>query len=127
MHKLFLPLAFAAFAIPHVSAQQSVADPGAGYPARITESPGPLSLAAALELAMRASPEIAVAAREVDALDGSVLQAGVMPNPSVSASVEDTKQSTRTTTVQINVPIELGGKRAARMTAAERGRDAAII
>lgn len=127
MHKLFLPLAFAAFVIPTVSAQSRIADHNAAYPARTFESTGPLSLAAALELAMRASPEIAVAAREVDALDGSVLQAGVIPNPSVSASVEDTRQATRTTTVQINVPIELGGKRAARITAAERGRDAALI
>jgi cobalt-zinc-cadmium efflux system outer membrane protein len=128
MHKLFLALAFAAFVIPHVSsAQQRVADHSAAYPARTVESTGPLSLAAALALAMRASPEIAVSTREVDALDGSVLQAGVIPNPSVSASVEDTRQATRTTTVQINVPIELGGKRAARMTAAERGRDAAMM
>ncbi len=128
MHKLFLPLAFAAFVIPTVSsAQPRVADHSAAYPARAVESTGPLSLAAALELAMRTSPEIAVAAREVDALDGSVLQAGVIPNPSVSASVEDTRQATRTSTVQINVPIELGGKRAARITAAERGRDAAMI
>ncbi|OGB24869.1 MAG: cobalt-zinc-cadmium resistance protein [Burkholderiales bacterium RIFCSPLOWO2_02_FULL_57_36] len=127
MHKLFLPLAFAAFAIPHVSAQQSLSDDSAAYPAPTVESTGPLSLPAALALAMRANPEIAVAAREVDALDGNVLQAGVIPNPSISASVDDTRQATRTTTVQINVPIELGGKRSARMTAAERGRDAAMI
>ena len=127
MHKLFLPLAFAAFAIPHVSAQQSLSDDSAAYPAPTVESTGPLSLPAALALAMRANPEIAVAAREVDALDGNVLQAGVISNPSISASVDDTRQATRTTTVQINVPIELGGKRSARMTAAERGRDAAMI
>ena len=128
MHKLFLPLAFAAFVIPYVSsAQPRLADHSAADPVRTVESTGPLSLAAALALAMRASPEIAVAAREVAALEGSVLQAGLIPNPSVSASVEDTRQATRTSTVQINVPIELGGKRAARITAAERGREAAMI
>jgi cobalt-zinc-cadmium efflux system outer membrane protein len=39
--------------------------------------------------------------------------------------VEDTRSATRTTTLQLNQPVELGGKRAARIDAAERGRDAA--
>lgn len=127
MHKLFLPLAFAACVIPHVSAQQRLPGSGAAYPTQTFENPGPLSLATALELAMRANPEIAVAAREVEALAGSVRQAGIIPNPSISALVEDTKQATRSTTMQINVPVELGGKRAARITAAERSREAAAL
>jgi cobalt-zinc-cadmium efflux system outer membrane protein len=76
---------------------------------------------------MHNNPDIAVAAREVAALEGSVRQAGIIPNPSIGASVEDTKQATRSTTLQLNVPIELGGKRAARMNAAEFGRSAAAI
>lgn len=126
MHKLFLPLVLAAIVVPCVSAQQVIPRDSTTYSSTV-ESTGPISLSAALELAMRASPDIAVAAREVEALEGTVLQAGIIPNPSVGASVEDTRQATRTTTVQLNVPIELGGKRAARIGAAERGRDAATI
>lgn len=127
MHKLFLPLVLAAFVVPHVSAQQYAPGNSAVSLAQTFESTGPLSLAAALQLAMRNSPEIAVAVREVEATEGPVRQAGIIPNPEIAASVEDTRRSTRTTTVQINVPIELGGKRAARIGAAERGRDAATI
>ena len=35
--------------------------------------------------------------------------------------------ATRTTTLQLNQPIELGGKRSARLDAAERGRDIAAV
>jgi cobalt-zinc-cadmium efflux system outer membrane protein len=41
--------------------------------------------------------------------------------------VEDTRATTRTTTVQLNQPIELAGKRSARIAIAERGRDIADI
>ena len=132
MQKLFLPLALAAFVVNPAWAQlpapsdSSTITP-AHMPALSSEVAGPLTLAAALALAMRASPDIAVAQREVDALDGSVRQAGIIPNPTLGASVEDTRQATRTTTVQLNVPIELGGKRSARINAAQRGRDAAAI
>ncbi len=127
MQKLFLSLVFAAFVVSHVSAQQWIPDNGAADPAQTFESPGPLSLSTALELAMRTNRDIAVAMREVEALDGSVRQAGVIPNPSIAASIEDTRKATRTSTVQINVPIELGGKRAARISVAERSYDAATI
>lgn len=132
MQKLFLPLALAAFVVNPAWAQvpapsgSSTITP-AHMPALSSEAAGPLTLAAALAWAMRASPDIAVAEREVGALEGSVRQAGIIPNPSLVASVEDTRQATRTTTVQLNVPIELGGKRSARINAAERGRDAAAI
>jgi cobalt-zinc-cadmium efflux system outer membrane protein len=53
------------------------------------------------------------------------LQAGALPNPSLELAVEDTRRETRETTVQFSQPIELGGKRNARLHAAQRGRDAA--
>lgn len=127
MQKLLLPLGFAVLVVSHVSAQQPISDNNGVYPTQTLESTGFLSLAAALELAMRASPDIAVAAHEVEALQGNVRQAGIIPNPSLGVSVEDTRRETRTSTIQINVPIELGGKRSARMSAAERGLDAATI
>jgi cobalt-zinc-cadmium efflux system outer membrane protein len=129
MQKLLLPLALAVLVVPFSYAQTPSV--GAGTPgaasSQVIEPTGVLSLTVALNMAWRANPEIAVAMREVQATEGTVRQAGVIPNPEVAASVEDTRRETRTTTLQLNQPIELGGKRAARISAAERGRDAATI
>jgi cobalt-zinc-cadmium efflux system outer membrane protein len=102
------------------SASQPFPGPGKVEPA------GPLDLASAIDLALSANPALAAAARELQAVEGAVIQAGVRPNPEISTLVEDTQQkATRTTTLQINQAIELGGKRAARIESAERGRDVA--
>jgi cobalt-zinc-cadmium efflux system outer membrane protein len=85
----------------------------------------PLTLAAALDLALRANPDIAVARRELEATEGTVIQGHARPNPEASYLLEDTHQATRTTTLQANQMIELGGKRAARINAGERSRDIA--
>ena len=126
----------AAFLNPLVSPSQaqsrataSIADPAA-FPltplSGKVEPAGPLSLASAIDLALSANPTLAAAARELQAMEGTVIQAGVRPNPELAAQVEDTQKSaTRTTTLQINQTIELGGKRAARIESAERGRDVA--
>ncbi len=89
------------------------------------EPTSPIALASAIDLALSANPELAAARRELEAVEGAIVQAGVRPNPEISTLVEDTRKATRTTTLQINQPIELGGKRAARIEAAERGRDVA--
>ena len=86
----------------------------------------PLTLAAAIDLAVSQSPDLAVARREAEASEGAVMQAGVFLNPALSYQVEDAQRSTRTTTTQISQPFELGGKRAARIDAAERGREIAL-
>lgn len=91
------------------------------------EAGGPLTLAAALDLALRANPDITVALREREASEGAVIQGRARPNPSIEYLVEDTRATTRTTTVQLNQPIELAGKRSARIAIAERGRDIADI
>lgn len=85
----------------------------------------PLDLSAALETAIRANPELAAARRELQALEATVVQAQARPNPELAMQFEDTRSATRSTALQLNQPIELGGKRAARIDAAERGRDAA--
>lgn len=87
----------------------------------------PLSLQSAVELALSANPEASVAGLEVDAFEGAILQAQARPNPELSALMEDTRSSTRVTTLQINQAIELGGKRAARVEAASKGREIAIV
>lgn len=84
-----------------------------------------LTLERAQELAASRSFAISAAQREVDASDGAVRQAGTWRNPELNASVEDTRRATRTTTSTIDFPIELGGKRAARLHAADRMRELA--
>ncbi|HWU82728.1 MAG TPA: TolC family protein [Methylophilaceae bacterium] len=94
-----------------------------------TEPATTLTLATAIQLALEANPEISVARREREAVAGAKVQAAIRPNPSVSAFMEDTRDATRQTTIQLNQPFELGGKRAARIEAADvryEAADAAI-
>ncbi|MDO8294160.1 MAG: TolC family protein [Gallionella sp.] len=99
--------------------------PGNVSALRAIEPATPLTLKAALELALGASPELSGARRELAAIEATIIQAQTRPNPELAALIEDTRKETRTTTFQLNQPIELGGKRAARIDAAERGREAA--
>ena len=115
MYKYLLPLCVAAWPA-HAQAE--------------IEPSAPLTLKAALALTMTggANAELAVARHEVDALDGAVRQAGLRPNPTLSLERLDVRRQDvdrRETTVQLSQPLELGGKRAARVQAAERGRDSA--
>lgn len=89
------------------------------------ETTGPLTLQQALALAMSSNAELTVAQRELEAAEGPVLQGGTRPNPALSVELEDQRKATRTTTFQISQAIELGGKRRARIDAAERNRDIA--
>lgn len=77
-----------------------------------------LTLQEALSLALNANPELTVALREREAIEGVKMQAGVGPNPSISTSIQDTRSATRQTTLQLNQEIELGNKRDARIEAA---------
>jgi cobalt-zinc-cadmium efflux system outer membrane protein len=79
----------------------------------------PLTLETALSLAMRHNPDIAVAEREREAIEGTKTQAGVRPNPSISTSIQDTRSDTRQIYLQLNQEIELGNKREARIEAAD--------
>ncbi|WP_420223877.1 TolC family protein [Pigmentiphaga litoralis] len=85
----------------------------------------PLTLAQALERASAGSFFLSAAARDIDIAEGEAIQAATRPNPEVGTSMEDTRHASRVTTAQIGLPIELGGKRAARMTAADASRDLA--
>lgn len=85
-----------------------------------------LTLDAALSSALRHNPQLRAAQLEVDASDGAVRQSSLMPNPSLDYTQEDTRRQSRTTTVLLSQPLELGGKRAARTALAQRGRDVAL-
>lgn len=82
----------------------------------------PLSLAQAIAWALAGNPELAAATRQFEATEGQVLQGRARPNPELAYALEDTRSRTRTQSWQLNLPIELGGKRAARTQAAEMAR-----
>lgn len=130
MYKLVLPFAIAAALPCHALAQTRpfINAPSIGAPGPINAaapSGAPLPLAGVLARVLQANPELRAGALEIDAQAGAVMQAGVAPNPELATLVEDAREPSRTTTVQLNMPIELGGKRTARINAAELGRDAA--
>ena len=74
------------------------------------EAPGPLTLAAALQLAEAGNPTLSAARHELAAQGGALQQAQALPNPELQTVLEDTRRATRSTTVQLNQLIELGGK-----------------
>lgn len=85
-----------------------------------------LTLEQATALALENNPDLRAARQALAASEGSVLQSRTRPNPELSFLQEDTRRSTRTVTMQWNQTVEIGGKRAARMRVAERGRDVAL-
>ncbi len=127
MHRHFVSLAAMAFAAFPVFSHSQTAplSPSSTVQPRTVESSEPLSLATAVALAWQNNPDLSAVARARDAAGAAIRQAGARPNPVLETTVEDLRQERRTTTVQISQPIELGGKRAARITAAERARDQA--
>ncbi|MCG5260516.1 TolC family protein [Cupriavidus gilardii] len=127
MRRFIAPLCMAAILyVPGWVGAQPQPYPSAPDPsAWPREAAEPLTLDAALALAAAGNFSLSAAAREVDATEGAILQARTFRNPEVAVAVEDTRRETRATTAQVNLPIELGGKRAARISAAERGRDVA--
>ena len=110
MRRLLVPLAWAAF----VSLPTSLAAQG-------------LTLEAAVQTALRQNPTLRAFGHELEASDGAIRQAGLIPNPSLSLSAEDTRKDTRTTSMTLSQTIELGGKRSARVELARRERDLAAL
>jgi len=129
MRTLFVPLAVMALAAPPAFSQTDAGSNPSPLlrqaAARTVEPAGPLDLRSAIALAQRANPGLSSVAREQEATDAAVLQAGAWPNPVLEAQVEDLRRGNRTTTLLLSQPVELGGKRAARVAAAERARDQA--
>lgn len=86
-----------------------------------------LRLDEALATALAHHPQLRAAMLEREASEGATQQAGAWQNPELSTLVEDTRQATRTTTIQLNQPIELGGKRSARISAARAAQGQANL
>lgn len=86
-----------------------------------------LSLPQALAAAFALNPDFAAAGREIGIAEGGRRQAGLIPNPELSWEVEDTRRDTSTTTVTLSQPLELGGKRGARIDVASAGQTVAQL
>ncbi len=85
-----------------------------------------LTLEIALQTALRQNPQLRIAELEVEANKGAVQQARIIPNPSLGFEQQDTGRATRQTTLQLSQPIELGGKRSARVELANSGQEVAM-
>lgn len=118
-----LPLTLAALLIASPAFGEDAG--GARTPVPLEQGSAVLTLESALSAALERNPGFSAARNEAEASVGLLTQAGVLPNPSVDVSVDDTQKATRTTTAMLNVPVETGGKRAARVKAAELSRDMA--
>lgn len=81
-----------------------------------------MSLPEALSAAFANNPELAAAAREIGIAEGERMQAGLIPNPELAWEIEDTRRDSSTTTVTLSQPLELGGKRGARIAVAGAGQ-----
>jgi cobalt-zinc-cadmium efflux system outer membrane protein len=80
-----------------------------------------LTLEQAIAMTLSISPELRSAAHSVEITEGARVQAGVRPNPELALLREGTSsRSNRSDTYQLSLPIELGGKRGARIKLAEQ-------
>ena len=102
-------------------------------PSRISGLKGEsVTLQKAIKLAIEHNPELDASRWEKRAMEGRVLQAGLLPNPEIGAETENFAGSgvfhgfdAAETTVQLSQLIELGGKRTKRSAYAALGRDLA--
>jgi cobalt-zinc-cadmium efflux system outer membrane protein len=126
MIKLIVPLLLAA--VVSAPARAQLLPP---LPAASAAQAPPLSLQGAIALALSGNAEIAIARGELAAREGDTLQAAQAPNPSLELLREGTDSQNGASTVQLSVPVELGGKRAARRAVAaldgELGRQVLAI
>jgi len=86
-----------------------------------TRAAEPLTLEQAVAMSLSASPELRSTALNVAIAEGARLQAGLRPNPELSLLREGASSTSgRTDTYQLSQPIELGGKRGARIKLADQ-------
>lgn len=125
-----VPLAWLACAVLAGSAlaQDSKFEEQAGNrvgESRVAPPSETLDLATALSRAEARSLELKAAQFEAQATRHEADQAGVRPNPELGVDLEDASRRQRATTVSLSQRLELGGKRAARVRAAEKAVEVA--
>ncbi len=122
MRTLFAPLGLALLLTQPLLAAAPLAAAPPVLPR--VDAPVPQSAAwtldAALAMAFSNNPSLRAADLGLDMAAGQRTQAGLIPNPELSYLSEGTRQTGRTTTIQLNQVIEIGGQRSARIGLAER-------
>ena len=116
---LFVPLALAALFSPFFYTVARADD--------VPAIAAPLTLGRAQQLAQAHNSDLAVVRLELQAMEAAEMQAGARPNPELGLLIEDTRSATRTTTWQLSQAIELGGKRASRLSLAASLREQAAV
>ena len=86
-----------------------------------------LTLAEALDRARQSNPELQALTLEASAVDAAGRQAALLPNPTLDYEREGRSGAGGSSTVRLSIPLELGGKRAARMELAQAGSRAAAL
>lgn len=112
-----------------------IAAPVTGLATELAPSPpgeSVLTLEEALNRSLRDGPDLTVATAELRAAEAEARLAGRLPNPELSASLENVAgdgaysgTDAAELTIELSQPIELGGKRRLRREAAELGRQLA--
>lgn len=124
--KTFLCLASAFVAIAFsTSAMGQVAAPPPETASRYLDQSGGMSADAAVALALENNGEIQASRKEVEAARALVKQAGLRANPKLNAT--GTKQiggPDNTQMAEVMLPLELGGRRRARIAVAQRELEA---
>jgi cobalt-zinc-cadmium efflux system outer membrane protein len=119
-------LSFLLFFMLHCSICVSPAVAASPEPAQ--DLPAPFSFSEALSRVFRHNPELTISELEIQAASARILQAGKRPNPEIETEIEDLALPgigsglfhLTETTVQYSQRLELGGKREARVRAAEK-------
>jgi cobalt-zinc-cadmium efflux system outer membrane protein len=91
----------------------------------------PLTFGAYVERVLAANPDLSVATEAVAVADAQVDVAKILPDPELSVGatqVDVSRQGNPTIAgMQLSIPLELGGKRSARVRVARSGADAARL
>jgi cobalt-zinc-cadmium efflux system outer membrane protein len=124
MRSFCIPIGMALLcALPMVAGAQ--AQPPTSLLSAAATDAAPLTLNHAIERAFASNAGLRAAGRELDIAAGQRQQAGALPNPELSWLSEGMSKEARTTTIQLSQAIELGGKRGARIGAADQERSMA--
>lgn len=105
-----------------------------GWAAESINPEGELTLARAVDAAIRANPDLMASSYELSAAQARIVQADLRLNPTVSAEFENVVGTgdykgidSLESTLSLSQVIELGGKRALRRSAAEADLDVVTI
>ncbi len=103
-----------------------LAQPACAQQRAVAEPPLSSSLSQAIDFAREGNPGLSAARREVEATEAQVLQGSLRPNPELILQTEDASRPSRSALAELALPYETGGKREARVRAAELGRQVAV-